>query len=129
MNELILIRGLPGTGKSTYAKEFNGQHIEADMYFMDGSEYKFDSSKLSLAHKWCLDTTERGLKEGHTAIVSNTFTKIWEMKPYLDLAEYLNIPVTVYRMTKGYGSIHNVPQSSIDKMSNRFEYYQGEILK
>ena len=34
MKELILLRGLPGAGKSTLAKRVCNQHIEADMFFM-----------------------------------------------------------------------------------------------
>jgi predicted kinase len=42
MKTLILLRGLPGSGKSTLAKSLAGEHIEADMYFVDNEtgEYK-----------------------------------------------------------------------------------------
>jgi predicted kinase len=53
MKELFLLRGLPGSGKSTLAKSLGGMQIEADKYFMDGDEYKFDPSKLKEAHAWC----------------------------------------------------------------------------
>jgi ABC-type molybdenum transport system ATPase subunit/photorepair protein PhrA len=32
--ELFLLRGLPGSGKSTLAKSLDGEHFEADMFFM-----------------------------------------------------------------------------------------------
>ena len=53
MKELFLLRGLPGSGKSTLAESLGNMNIEADEYFMDGDEYKFDASKLKEAHAWC----------------------------------------------------------------------------
>jgi len=32
----------------------------------------------------------------------------------------------VVRCTANYGSIHGVPEATIEKMKNRFEYYEGE---
>jgi len=43
MKELILLRGLPGSGKSTFAKSISHAavgHIEADMFFMKDWWYK-----------------------------------------------------------------------------------------
>lgn len=92
--KLTLIRGLPGSGKTTYAKcllYVNGRqntlHIEADQWFEDaGGAYRFDASQLPKAHKWCQTHAEMSLKAGFNVIVSNTFTQIWEMQPYIDMA-------------------------------------------
>ena len=51
---LYIVRGIPGSGKSTFAKTLGGQHFEADMYFIDESgNYKFDITEIKLAHEWC----------------------------------------------------------------------------
>lgn len=51
MLQLVLVRGLPGSGKSTIAKSFiphNFVHLETDMYFINSAgEYKFNPAKLS----------------------------------------------------------------------------------
>ena len=41
---LYLVRGVPGSGKSTFAKQLGGTHFETDTYFMVDGEYKFDPS-------------------------------------------------------------------------------------
>ncbi|MCK9369280.1 ATP-binding protein [Candidatus Dojkabacteria bacterium] len=125
--ELILIRGLPGSGKSTFAKNLtktfrSHYHLESDMWF--GPEYKFDQTKLREAHEWCLHGTKtilfsEGLYEG--VIVSNTFTTKAELKPYFELARRISIIPTVIECTGTYGSIHNVPDDIIEKMRLRFE--------
>ena len=51
---LVLVRGLPGLGKSTFAKQLcvslEGVQIENDMQFMVSGEYVFDPTKLEDAH-------------------------------------------------------------------------------
>ena len=53
---LFIVRGLPGSGKTTLAKSLGSVHFEADMYFMEGNEYKFDITKIKKAHEWCQNT-------------------------------------------------------------------------
>jgi len=93
MQNLTLIRGLPGSGKSTVAagmSESSGAiHLESDMYFInDEGEYIFDPEKLEDAHHWCLEQTRKYLRMGIPVIVSNTFTRCWEMQKYVDLEPY-----------------------------------------
>lgn len=126
--KLIIIRGLPGSGKSTKAKSLlrenpGWHHYEADMYFVQDGVYKFDGSKIGKAHEWCRTMTERALDEGYTVIVSNTFTTKFETQPYLDMAKKKNIPIEIILMTENYGSIHDVPQNVMEKMRKRFEYF------
>lgn len=129
-NHLVLIRGLPGSGKSTYARMVYPDyvHIEADMYFLENGEYKFDASKLSLAHRWCRDTTQILLESGQNIVVSNTFTQYWELEPYIKFAESRGIEFDIFRCTGDYGTIHNVPQDVIEKMKARFESIPQEII-
>lgn len=119
---LYLVRGLPGSGKSTYAKKLDAVHLETDMYFVDKQgNYQFDASVLSQAHEWCHQETEQQLKQRHNVVVSNTFVQHWEMKPYLALAKKYRANVMVSVCSGEYSSIHDVPLSTIENMRNRWQ--------
>lgn len=131
MTELILIRGVPGSGKSTLAQTYvekGYKHFESDQYFMVGGEYRFDASKLSYAHSECLSKTISALVAEDNVVVSNTFTRLWEMQSYIDFATQNGIKFKVIRCVGKFKNVHNVPDEVLEKMSDRFELYRGEFI-
>jgi predicted kinase len=128
MKKLILLRGLPGNGKSTFAKSLVNKdycHKETDMYFVDGDgNYKFEPSKIKDAHAWCKEEVEFLMKYEHSPIVvSNTFTQEWEMNDYYKMAEELGYMVFSIIVENRHGgkNIHGVPDDKLEIMKNRFE--------
>jgi predicted kinase len=132
---LYLVRGLPGSGKSTFAKKLVGEDFlvfEADKYFInqDNGKYEFDISKIKDAHKWCQNLVENCMKDNMInnqyypeIAVSNTFTQEWEMQPYFELAKtygYKVFSVIVENRHEGT-NVHGVPEEKIEQMKNRFE--------
>ncbi len=112
---LVLIRGLPGTGKTTRAKGYKEQgyeHFEADMFFESDGTYAFTEEKLPEAHAWCLQQTRQALAVGAHVVVSNVFCGVQDIKPYIDLGfEFQVIEVT------GRGkSVHGVSPSVLRAM-------------
>jgi predicted kinase len=121
--ELILLRGLPGSGKSTLAKLICNQHVEADMFFMEDGEYKFDPTKLKRAHEWCQNRVRVWMMSGYNVVVSNTFTQEWEMEAYYKLAEqygYQVHSIVVENRHEGVNE-HGVPADKLEQMKQRFE--------
>jgi predicted kinase len=122
---LILLRGLPGSGKSTAAKLFNkSPHFEADMFFMDANgDYQFDINKIKDAHNWCKSSVMDAMKKEYPIIVvSNTFTEEWEMDAYYKMAEELGYRVISMIVENRHGgkNEHGVPDDKLEIMKNRF---------
>lgn len=119
-SRLTLIRGLPGSGKSTFAKSMNAVHAEADQYFYTGGSYVFDPSKVAAAHSQCLTKAVDALKSDESVVVANTFTTFKEMAPYLEAARQYGANVVVLNMKTQYEGVHNVPQAAVDRMKDRW---------
>jgi predicted kinase len=131
MTKMILVRGLPGSGKSTIAKNLIGWywHLETDQYWMKDGEYEFDASKLGVAHQWCQDETRSLLSRGFSAVVSNTFTTKKELRPYFEIAKEFDIVPQVILCQAQYGNIHNVPEETLRKMKARFDYNIDDLYE
>ncbi|KAG5672497.1 hypothetical protein PVAND_002621 [Polypedilum vanderplanki] len=136
----VLLRGLPGSGKSYLANAIinatvksNPQNhiISADSYFIQNGRYKYDASKLSQAHDYAQRIFVQRASEGYSPlIVDNTNKEIWEMFHYVNVAiqyEYyieIMIPNTpwAWSTTKlAMKNIHMVPIEKINFMKEKFE--------
>lgn len=132
MKNLILLRGLPGAGKSSFAKTMWSEYVvcEADDYFVENGEYKFNARDLPKAHNWCKFRVEVFMKDNQVnpqfypnIIVSNTFTQEWEFRDYYKLAEQYGYRVYSLIVENRHGgkSVHNVPEEIVVNMRNRFD--------
>lgn len=123
--ELILLRGIPGCGKSTLAKSLGGRHIEADMYHINhDGDYDWRPENVKASHKWCQEECEEEMEKGTAkVVVSNTFTQELEMKPYYELSDKYGYTVFSLIVENRHGgkNVHNVPEETLEKMRDRFE--------
>ena len=122
---LYIVRGVPGSGKSTFAKQLTANIFEADHYFYDNDgNYNFIPSEIKDAHKECQQFVGFAMESNIQKIaVSNTFTQEWEMEPYFELAKKHSYKVFTIVVENRHGGVnlHGVPEDKIEQMKNRFE--------
>jgi predicted ABC-type ATPase len=140
MPKVIVMRGLPGSGKSTTVKTIKffqekelGQDVfvvSADNYFMTEDGYRFDASKLGEAHAACMREFIRVLEAHHdndfTLIVDNTNISAVEIAPYMLVASAFGVKAEVWTIevqtvdlaTCVQRNVHGVSEDTIFRMDN-----------
>jgi predicted kinase len=132
IGDLILLRGIPGSGKTTLGSVIlrcvgsdQPDVLSADDYFIDSNgNYNFDVTKLKEAHNDCQVRCANKMKnEFSKIVVANTFTQEWEMKIYFDMAERYKYRVHTVIVENRHGgeNVHNVPEDKLQQMKDRFE--------
>ena len=124
MRRLFLVRGLPGSGKSTLGKMLaGGNSFAADDYFTDEEGvYNFDPEGLREAHADCLARVLACMdSEEETIAVCNTFSQRWEAQVYIDAAPDYGYEVFIIECQNSFDNTHDVPESSITAMRDRWE--------
>ena len=134
---VYFIRGVSGSGKSTLAKQLiearkrsTGnviKHVEADMFFEKDGEYKFDPSRIKEAHVWAKRQLVDTVAKGQDVVVSNTFTRKWEVDGYLDLIRN-DASFIIIRAVGNYENVHGVSAEAVQAMRDRWEDYANELI-
>ena len=133
MKTLYIIRGVSGSGKTTYAKKLaeasHCNYWEADQFFETNGVYKFDPTQLQQAHAACLENVATDIRDGKNVIVSNTFTRQWEMvgtsdkMRYIDFALHHGYRVVIIECIGQYQNTHGVSERTIAKQKARYESF------
>lgn len=127
---LILLRGLPGSGKTTLAKVLSeeGKYPvhSIDDYFTDKKtgEYNFIFDENHIAYKQCEEDTKQSmLNQCEKIFVDNTFTIEWEIEPYYKLASEFDYRIFIVTVENRHGSenIHGVSKEQLQKMAEKYK--------
>lgn len=128
---VYIMRGIPGSGKSTRARELAGSdgvvHSTDDFFVVDG-EYVFDASKLAWNHhqNYCefVDSLRQKIP---VVVVDNTNSTLWEWQKYAASAVRFGYGVKVVEMPHidpvlaAQRNTHGVPEESIRRMLKRWD--------
>lgn len=134
---VFILRGLPGSGKSSVADQLATLHehdrdrvavCSADAFFMHNGVYSFDASRLGQAHAQCMRDFTRALDQRvERIIIDNTNIKREHWQPYASIAERDGYDVAVITMRTRDAQVchdrcvHDVPLATIRHMAAEFE--------
>ena len=124
---MILLRGLPGSGKSTVAAVLAGKEFPVfsvdDFFTTDDGSYEFRYRENHLAYKKCEENVRQAMESGRGKIfVDNTFTMDWEMEPYFRMASEFGYRLHVMTVEHYHSgkNIHDIPEEQLQKMAAKY---------
>ena len=121
---LVLVRGAPGSGKTSFAAGLSGfELVEADQFFLVDGVYRYDREGVPEAHRWAQERTAGILVSGGRVVVANTFTKLWELQPYF----LMGVPTKVYRCLGSWPNEHGVPDEVVLRMKEGYQPHPTEV--
>lgn len=128
--KIVIPRGIPGAGKSTYtqelAKNMKVAVCSADHFFTRDGVYKYNPNLIGVAHAECLKKfTELCRNPGdiECVVVDNTNTRVREVRAYLELAKSFGHEVEIVTLrvdpeVAHRRNVHSVPIETIKRMHN-----------
>ncbi|KAL6631500.1 P-loop containing nucleoside triphosphate hydrolase protein [Neocallimastix californiae] len=134
-----ILRGLPGSGKTTLAKSINSSHdnkgviLSSDDYFMVDGKYVYDPSKISEAHASNQQKCREKCQEGVSPIIiDNTNVRRWEAKVYVEMAQEFGYKIEIREPDTAWWkngdveqlagkTLHGVPVDKIQGMLEKWE--------
>ena len=130
MTTVILMVGVSGSGKSTYARSLAGAFVvSADDHFEVDGQYRFNPAELGVAHGKCLRRFIEALSAKSPpalVVVDNTNTSIIELAPYVAVAQAYDCEIEIVRIVcppevAAARNTHGVPEAAVRAMHERIE--------
>lgn len=139
MGKMIIMRGIPGSGKSTKVKEILKEMPDAKVFSTDNywlrpdGTYDFNPKLIGQAHQWNQREAKVACRTDCPVIViDNTNTQEWEMEPYTAMAKRFDYEVEIKAVhgkdltpteVQEYAerNTHGVPLKTVKAMYDRWE--------
>lgn len=130
---MFIMRGLPGSGKSTAARRLAADYdaiiCSADDYFVnsDTGEYEFNGSLLRHAHQFCQKMAASALRQNRSVVIDNTNIKRKDVEVYVELARRIGVQVSVVSTDERDVDVcfsrntHGVPREVIQRMKDQYQ--------
>lgn len=132
MKRVLILRGIPGCGKSTYAKSIPGATIiSTDDFFTDADgRYERIDARLNEAHTDGLRRFLAALARGdETVIVDNTNINPVDIAPYYATAQVYGYTPEVMTIecpasVAGPRNLHGVPQEHVEQLEQSLRRFK-----
>lgn len=133
MNNLLILRGSSGSGKSTFTEmlrkiEPDLVHCSADFIHLDSSGvYRFNPSKLGEGHGQCFRMAIESMQaQKGLVVVDNTNTSLVELAPYVAAGQAFGYRTALVRLTvptsvAAARNVHGVPTDTVKSMVDRMQ--------
>lgn len=132
MKRVIILRGVSGSGKTTYAFRLaqgnDNVIVSTDYFFMKSGKFVYEASKIQEAHSETLKNFIEVVTAGKhsTIFVDNTNTSVAELAPYAAIATAYGYSVKIITLivspnVAAERSSHRVPIEVIRKQASTLE--------
>ena len=122
---LHIVRGLPGSGKSTFAKSklFAGMIvIEQEQFWVNAEgEYKPDDKRLKDAYNYMLEMVEKTFSLHVNTVVTGHFLTNKSIAPLVKLCQKYRSNITIWRCVDRWPRIHGQSDATLQAMQAQFE--------
>jgi predicted kinase len=131
--KLIILRGLPGSGKSDIAKKLVGNGVihSTDNYLIKNGVYEFDNENIAKYHYYNLMDSIRSMKKGVSPIIiDNTNITVSSCINYVEQGKMYGYEIVIIEPDTPWAfdveelvkrNSHDVPKDRIIDMLQKYE--------